>query len=134
MENTIVEIKEIHEKQLNEFNNEINTLKNTLKRWEFENNLLSEQYKLITSELSNMVCITAILKNYIHLTIICIQFINFFLQNTNKNKEECLNSSSTESIINDIQFSKMTKLINILKDEKNSTILELNETVTECNR
>ncbi|XP_050525478.1 nucleoprotein TPR-like [Daktulosphaira vitifoliae] len=108
MENTITEVKEIHEKQLNDLNNEINTLKDTLKRWEFENNLLSEQYKLITNELSNM--------------------------NTNKNKDESLNCSLTESIISDVQFSKMTKLINILKDEKNSTILELNETVTKCNR
>ncbi|XP_050441789.1 nucleoprotein TPR-like [Adelges cooleyi] len=109
MENTIIEIKKTHENQLKDMDNEINALKEKIERWEFENKFLSDQYKLITNELTNL--------------------------NSSKvtNKDESLNSSSISSA-SDLQFTKMTKLINILKDEKNSTILELNETVNECNR
>lgn len=36
--------------------------------------------------------------------------------------------------VSDKQFTKMANLINILKEEKKNIILELNETLTECNK
>ena len=60
----------------------------------------------------------------------------FYLQNNSKisDKDDSLNNTSlcTNSI--DKQFMKMANLINILKDEKNSIILEFNETIAECNK
>jgi len=54
MEKSIEEIKEIHKTQLLKLDDEINSLKDTIKRWQFENELLSEQYKSITNELTNL--------------------------------------------------------------------------------
>jgi len=54
MEKSIEEIKEIHKTQISELNIEINSLKDTIKRWQFENELLSEQYKSITNEITNL--------------------------------------------------------------------------------
>lgn len=57
MEKSIEEIKEMHKTQLIKLDEEINCLKETIKRWQFENELLSEQYKSITNELSNHECL-----------------------------------------------------------------------------
>jgi len=54
MEKSIEEIKEIHKTHLLKLDDEINSLKDTIKRWQFENELLSEQYKSITNELTNL--------------------------------------------------------------------------------
>lgn len=53
MEKSTKEIKEMHKLQLKKLDDEINGLKETIKRWQFENELLSEQYKTITFELMN---------------------------------------------------------------------------------
>lgn len=53
MEKSTEEMKEIHKIQLKNLDDEINCLKETIKRWQFENELLSEQYKTITFELTN---------------------------------------------------------------------------------
>lgn len=53
MEKSTEEIKEMHTKHLKKLIDEINCLNKTIKRWQFENELLSEQYKLITNELLN---------------------------------------------------------------------------------
>lgn len=53
MEKSIEEIKDIHKSQLLKLDDEINSLKETIERWKFENELLSEQYKSITKELIN---------------------------------------------------------------------------------
>lgn len=54
MEKSIIEIKDSHKIQLTKLDDEINCLKETIKRWQFENELLSEQYKSMTTELINM--------------------------------------------------------------------------------
>lgn len=54
MEKSTEEIKEMHKTHINSLNDEINCLKETIKRWQFENELLSEQYKSITNELLNL--------------------------------------------------------------------------------
>ncbi|CAI6354434.1 unnamed protein product [Macrosiphum euphorbiae] len=107
------EIKEMHKIQLNKLDDEINCLKETIKRWQFENELLSEQFKTITFELLNQ------------------ERLN---NSKISDKDDSLNNTSlcTNSI--DKQFMKMANLINILKDEKNSIILEFNETIAECNK
>lgn len=53
MEKSTEEMKEMHKTQLMKLDDEINCLKETIKRWQFENELLSDQYKLITNELMN---------------------------------------------------------------------------------
>lgn len=53
MEKSIEELKEMHNLQLKKLDDEINCLKETIKRWQFENELLSEQFKTITFELIN---------------------------------------------------------------------------------
>lgn len=53
MEKSIEEIKEMHNLQLKKLDDEINSLKETIKRWQFENELLSEQFKTTTFELIN---------------------------------------------------------------------------------
>lgn len=54
MEKSIEEMKEMHKTQLMKLGNEIDCLNETIKRWKFENELLSDQYKLITNELMNL--------------------------------------------------------------------------------
>lgn len=54
MEKSTEELKEIHKTQLMKSDDEISSLKETIKRWKFENELLSEQYKTITNELINL--------------------------------------------------------------------------------
>lgn len=54
MEKSIEEIKNMHKEQLMKIDDEKNILKETIKRWQFENELLSEQYKSITNELINL--------------------------------------------------------------------------------
>lgn len=54
MEKSIEEIKEMHKTQLIKVEDEKNSLKETIERWKFENELLSEQYKSITNELINV--------------------------------------------------------------------------------
>ncbi|XP_022171411.1 nucleoprotein TPR-like isoform X3 [Myzus persicae] len=113
MEKSTEELKEMHKTQLNKLDDEINCLKETIKRWQFENELLSEQFKTKTFELLDQ------------------ERLN---NSKISDKDDSFNNTSlcTNSI--DKQFTKMANLINILKDEKNSIILELNETVTECNK
>lgn len=53
MEKSIEELKDSHKEKLLKLDDEINCLKETIKRWQFENQLLSEQYKSITNELMN---------------------------------------------------------------------------------
>lgn len=53
MENSTKEIKELHKTQLVKLDDQINCQKMTIKRCQFENELLSDQYKLITNELIN---------------------------------------------------------------------------------
>lgn len=48
-------------------------------------------------------------------------------------KEDTFNNSSVSTVF-DKQFTKMTNLINILKEEKNMIILEMNEAITESNK
>ncbi|VVC26804.1 Major intrinsic protein, conserved site [Cinara cedri] len=112
MEKSIEEIKEIHKTQLNKLNDEINCLNETVKRWQFENELLSEQYKSIT-ELSN------------------IERLN---NSKTSNKDDSLTNNFVQTNGFDKQFTKMANLINILKEEKNTVILDLNEAITECNK
>lgn len=50
---SIEDLKQTHSSQLLKLDEEINSLKETIKRWQFENELLSEQYKSITTEMSN---------------------------------------------------------------------------------
>lgn len=113
LEKSTEEIKEMHKIQLNKLDDEINCLKETIKRWQFENELLSEQFKTITFELLDQ------------------ERLN---NSKISDKDDSLNNTSlcTNSI--DKQFMKMANLINILKDEKNSIILEFNETIAECNK
>lgn len=47
------EIKESHKEQIMKLNDEMSCLKETIKRWQFENELLSEQYKSLTNEKIN---------------------------------------------------------------------------------
>lgn len=47
------EIIESHKEQIMKLNDEMSYLKETIKRWQFENELLSEQYKSLTNELIN---------------------------------------------------------------------------------
>lgn len=54
MEKFTEELKESHNTHLLKLDEEINCLKETIKRWQFENELLSEQYKSITNELMNL--------------------------------------------------------------------------------
>lgn len=54
MDKCTEELKESHQIQLLKLDEEINCLKETIKRWQFENELLSEQYKSITNELMNL--------------------------------------------------------------------------------
>lgn len=54
MEKSTEEMKEIHNIQLTKLEDQINCQKETIKRWQFENELLSEQYKSITNELINI--------------------------------------------------------------------------------
>lgn len=54
MEKSSEEIKLMHKTQLLKLDEEINSLKETIKRWQFENELLSEQFKSITNELTNL--------------------------------------------------------------------------------
>lgn len=54
MKKSIEEIKIMHKDQLLKIDDEKNDLKETIKRWQFENELLSEQYKSITNELINL--------------------------------------------------------------------------------
>uniref|UniRef100_A0A2S2PQR5 NUA/TPR/MLP1-2-like domain-containing protein n=2 Tax=Schizaphis graminum TaxID=13262 RepID=A0A2S2PQR5_SCHGA len=113
MEKSIEELKEMHNLQLKKLGDEINCLKETIKRWQFENELLSEQFKTITFEL-----------------------INQERMNNSKisDKDDSFNNSSLGTNSIEKQFMKMANLINILKDEKNSIILEFNETIAECNK
>ncbi|XP_027851398.2 nucleoprotein TPR-like isoform X1 [Aphis gossypii] len=113
MEKSIEEIKEMHNLQLKKLDDEINSLKDTIKRWQFENELLSEQFKTTTFEL-----------------------INQERLNNSKvsDKDDSFNNTSLSTNSVDKQFLKMANLINILKDEKNSIILEFNETIAECNK
>lgn len=53
MEKSIEEMQDMHKTQLMKLDDEINDLKQTIERWKFENELLSEQYKSITKELIN---------------------------------------------------------------------------------
>lgn len=54
MEKSIEELKDSHKKQLLKLDDEINCLKETIQRWKFENELLSEQFKSMTNELVNL--------------------------------------------------------------------------------
>jgi hypothetical protein len=54
IEKSVEEMKEMHKTQIMKLGNEIDCLKETIKRWQFENELLSDQYKLITNELMNL--------------------------------------------------------------------------------
>ncbi|XP_025205590.1 nucleoprotein TPR [Melanaphis sacchari] len=113
MEKSIEEIKEMHNLQLKKLDDEINSLKETIKRWQFENELLSEQFKTITFELMNQ------------------ERLN---NSKISDKDDSFDNTSLGTKSIDKQFMKMANLINILKDEKNSIILEFNETIAECNK
>lgn len=54
MEKSTDELKEMHKIELTKLDDQINSQKETIKRWQFENELLSEQYKSITNELINL--------------------------------------------------------------------------------
>lgn len=65
MEKSTEELKEMHKTQLLKLNDEINNLQETIKRWQFENELLSEQYKSITNGLTNTECLVMEILNNI---------------------------------------------------------------------
>lgn len=76
MEKSTEEIKEMHKKQLIKLGDEINLLKETIKRWQFENELLSDQYKTITNELMHLDRLVCIETNYFLIkSITCFLFI-----------------------------------------------------------